>query len=271
MNKLLATIPILTTVLLAGCQSTQVISNINTGDTSAEGGEALNSNNTNKIIIEENYNANINQEKEKIFNDEMTEKINNQTIPSSCFHFIINHEFVDPNPIYYIQYIEVLEPLAVEWQFGRICESADNSGYIVVVNKQYIDDDRSSLALEKTNSVYHVDEYELAPDYDTYYHIYHFSDRLMKLIHNGVTKNYEPGQLSFITELAWAGALSGCSVEPGNFLTNGLVIGCGSGDNGCATIKYANWNILTSESQYLGQCTNNCDLYPDEAFELSCQ
>lgn len=258
--KYLAYIILTSLVVLTGCTTSQTSVNTKAGIT-----EIMNVNESTEVV-----NDNVDAKQPSVV-DERVEKLRYETVQSSCFDFIRDHEFIDPNPVYYIEHIDALEPLTVEWSYGNICKSADKSGYIIMVYKSFEDDVRSTSALEKTNSVYHVDEYELVPDYDVYYHVYHFSDRLMELTSDNITKKYEPGQLSLITELAWAGALAGCMVEPGAFMVDGVKIGCGSGDNGCATIGYANWNILSGEGEFLGQCTNNCDLYPDEAFTLSCE
>lgn len=265
MKYIITTFSLLSLTVLAGCQSNPVSVNTNTGNKVTQNG------NENTEVV-----ANVNGSKNENINisgeEKVQERRGHQTIESSCFDMIQNHEFIDPNQVYYIQHIESLEPLAVEWPWGYICESTDKSGYVVFVNKPYQDDERSANAFERTNKVYREGKNEFNESYDSYYHAYYFTDRLIEITYDGVTKQYQPGELNLITDLAWVDGLASCWIQPGNFIVDGgVVIACGHGDNGCSEAGYVSWNILTGESKYFGLCTNNCDLAEDQAFTLECK
>jgi hypothetical protein len=193
---------------------------------------------------------------------------------SSCFNFIQQHSYLDPSLVMGIQDTTTLQSLAADWQWGYICESSDNSGIFVIALNKHIESDQSkSEVINNTLKIYPSAKELIALDagYSDYQFYYLVSNK-SEISFDSTNRVFESGDLVPITELAWSEALASCNIEPGNFIADqGVIISCGSGDNGCVNAERVKWNLLTGEHTYISNCSNNCDLLEDEPYVFDCK
>lgn len=193
---------------------------------------------------------------------------------SLCFTFIQQRHFIDPSLNLNIQNVSALQALAVDWDWGHICESMDNSDiFVLAVNKSVAPGENKIELINDTLKIYPSAEELIALDNSyTDYQFYYYVDRNTNINFDSINHSLKSGELVPITELAWSEVLASCSIEPGNFIADqGVIISCGSGDNGCAQVERVKWNLLTGEHTYLSACSNNCDLANDESYVFECK
>jgi hypothetical protein len=228
--------------------------------------------NANISVSGQNANSNTNQENKS----SRSEILSMVSAGSSCIPFIKNRTFIDPSDILYISDIKPLEELAKEWRFGDVCKSSDNGSVLVVsVTRPVIEGGANETeAFNQTKKLFtRLSEKEYYnSDESLYYYIFLYANYPTEVLYGNKKRTFEAGSLSLLADLVWSDALAGCMVEPGNYVVDqGVTIGCGGGDNGCAEIERVKWNLIDGKTTYLGTCTNNCDLRPGEPFVLECK